>query len=142
MQSSKKERERERKEGELSILSDNSVKNMWLLRECESYLAIREEKTDAFHADLQKSALTRSHILHRKLTAEFVRHIHTSSASCCLLHCILNAVVHVLTLEETIVDVYLSLKVCTALIDLDWLPINFGIHGFGIHEIWNFLQIV
>lgn len=99
-----------RRRVELSILSDNSVRRVWLLRECESYLAIREEETDALHADLQKSALARSHILHWKLAAELVAHVRASSASCCLLHCILNTVVHVLALEKTIID----------LVDVSW----------------------
>jgi len=108
-----------RRRVELSILPDNSIRNTWLSRECESYLAVCEEETDALHANLQKPTLARSHILHRKLAAELMTHVRASPASCCLLHGVLNAVVHVLTLQETIVDIYSMLKVL-CLINLEY----------------------
>lgn len=105
----KREKEKVRRRVELSILPDNNVRSVWLSRECESYLAVREEETDALHADLQKPALARSHILHREFAAELVAHIRATPASRRLLHRFLNAVVHVLTLEETVL--YLARKV-------------------------------
>lgn len=99
----KREKEKVRRRAEPSILPGNNVRSVWLSRGCESYLAVREEETDALHADLQEPALARSHILHREFTAELVAHVRASPARRRLLHRVLNAVVHVLTLEETVV---------------------------------------